>query len=197
MRVIARWIVLGAACVAGHQTQAADLAKFELEGLRLGMPADQVEKIVREHASKVSKLPTFSFAQSVARAKGEQQAAGAPAGVQTIHFEGSQRKCSILFAQMAAGSLMQQLSCSYFGSQQSADLKREWMKQLGEPDKRDDRAWVWGDTAFLYSRTRAYFELNPNPPSAFPPRPIIAVVLADPAIQKSAQQAIQAATARN
>lgn len=185
---ISKAVTLLALLTVWGSARASDPTKFEVLGLRLGMTAEQVEKAVREKTTKFRKDSAPPSGQHATQAGKPPQAR-----VRAMQFETDHEKCDALFVQMPAGSMLQQISCAFYaGNGHPTKVPSEFVQRFGEPDQREDRIWVWGDTAFLYSRKRPYLELNVNPTSAFPPKPTAAIILADPEMKRIADEAARA-----
>ena len=193
IRSILFGVILGVAqtlAVAG--ASAAEAGVFEVTGLKLGATADEIEA-----AAKKSKLTDIdimrgpSFEQAVMMAQRITVPARDYAGVQTIRARGQTAEAQVSFVPTPDGPRAVKIVYDVMpGGVGTAALKARLLTDHGEPDQRNDREWIWGDTAVFYSRKSAYLEFRPNPVSAGARQPTATMILADPALQKHAQEAI-------
>lgn len=193
IRSILFGVILGVAqtlAVAG--ASEAEPSALEVMGLKLGATAEEIEAAAKE--SKLADIDITrgpSFEQAVMMAQRNMVPARDYAGVQTIRASGETAEAQVSFVPTPDGPRAVKIVYDVMpGGADAAALKARLLADHGEPDQRNDREWVWGDTAVFYSRKRAYLEFRPNPVSAGARKPIATVILADPALQKHAQEAI-------
>lgn len=193
IRSILSGVILGVVqTLAVADASAVEPSVFQVMGLKLGATADDIEA-----AAKKSKLTDVditrgpSFEQAVMMAQRKMVPARDYAGVQTIRARGETAEAQVSFVPTPDGPRAVKIVYDVMpGGADAAALKARLLADHGEPDQRNDREWVWGDTAVFYSRKGAYLEFRPNPVSAGARKPTATLILADPALQKRAQEAI-------
>lgn len=172
--------------------RAGDSDTFAVMGLKLGATVGEIEA-----AAKSNKLTNVhitrgpSFEQAVEKARHQMVQVRDYAGVQVIRAEGDRASAVITFAPMPDGPRAIKIVFDVMlGGIGVADLEAQLVADHGEPDQKDERSWVWGDTAAFYSRKSAYLELRPHPVSAGARKPDATLILAAPSLQKRSQDAI-------
>lgn len=172
--------------------RAGDADTFAVMGFKLGATVGEIEA-----AAKSNKLTNVhvtlgpSFEQAVKKARHQMVQVRDYAGVQIIRAEGDRAAAVITFALTPDGPRAVKIVFDIMPrGTDVADLKAQIVADYGEPDRKDERGWVWGDAAAFYSRKSAYLELRPHPVSAGARKPDATLILADPSLQKRSQEAI-------
>lgn len=167
-------------------------ATFEFMDLHPGMTLNQVEHALEQqglNSPKLSRAPSFD--QKAALARNERVSPSEYKGVQTLRVENGDNKVQIQFVAMPEGPVAAKITVEVFGGADADALSEKFVSQYGPPGRKTDREWLWGDTAaYFYARKDAYLEFQPNPASTGLPKPVAAIVLADPGLEKRSKQAI-------
>ena len=182
--------------LAPDRVFAADPAKFDLLGFKLGMTAEQVERVTREaQFTNIRKDAGPSFEQAVSLQRRQLVRGQDYNGIRMLKAERKDALVQVFF--VAATDAPRAFKFEIEILPAAADLPTRLTAKYAEPDKRTDRAWLWGDTAeFFYARTKAYLEYQPSPFSLSGGKSIARFILVDPSIQKEAEDAVKAAAGR-
>ncbi|MBL28274.1 MAG: hypothetical protein CMM50_12090 [Rhodospirillaceae bacterium] len=186
------FLVAAVLAVVAPAVHAADSETFEVMGFKLGATAGEIET-----AAKSNKLTTIhitrgpSFEQAVKKARRQMVQVRDYAGVQIIRAESSNAAAVVTFAPTPDGPRAVKIVYDVMpGGIDVSALEAQLVANHGKPDLKDERGWVWGDTAAFYSRKSAYLELRPHPVSAGARKPDATLILADPSLQKRSEEAI-------
>lgn len=192
MRSALLGLLLGMAqAVIATSAWAADPSKFELLELKLGMTVADTEATAQKAGFTVAgRDPGPSFEQAVAQRRGQRVSGGAFEGVNKIKLVRDDARVEVFFAPLPDGPRAYQIAADVLKMHGGADLKADVVAKYGEPEHRGQREWLWGDAGTFYARTKPFLEFQPAPVSATAPKPIARIILADPALQKRAQDAI-------
>lgn len=170
---------------------AADPSTFDVMGLKPGMTFDEVQTAAENNGLTISgRDPGPSFEQAVAQRRGQQMNGAVPSEVSKIDLVGDDARIEVFFVPTPEGPRAYQIAASVLKVNGGADLRASIIVKYGQPDQSRRSEWLWGDTAIFYARTKPYLEYQPTPVSATSPKPIGRLILADPALQKDAQEAI-------
>lgn len=172
--------------------QAADPSAYEVLGMKPGMTMDKIEAALRGQkldSHKVVRAP--SFEQSVALARKEPVASSTYDGVQTLRAENGSVSVQVFFVPMKDGPVAAKVTMEIFN--EAGRLSETLVAKYGQPVKKSEREWLWGDAAAFYARTKAYLEFRPNPASATARKPLAILVIGDPSLEKSSRAAVDAA----
>jgi len=193
MRSIIFGLVLSVLLVTGASgLQAADPSAYEVLGMRPGMTVSQIESALREqklNSHKVVRAP--SFEQAVALARKEPVASGTYGGVQTLRAENGSVAVQVFFVPMKDGPVAAKITTEIFS--EANNFPDTLVAKYGQPAKKTEREWLWGDAATFYARTKAYLEFRPDPASATARKPVAIIVVGDPSLEKVSGAAIGAA----
>lgn len=170
---------------------ATDPNTFEVMGLRAGMTLDQVKQAIEQRElGSPNLLHAPSFEQEVALARKKRIAANEYKGVQTLRAENGDNRVEVFFVAMPKGPVATKVTVEVFGGTSVEEFSETLVARYGPPQRKSGREWLWGDTNIFYARTKPSLEFQPNPVSATSPKPIVRVMLTDPALQKRSQDAI-------
>lgn len=170
---------------------AADPSSFQVMGLRLGMSASEVEAAGGENGFDiVGRDLAPSFKQAVAQRRGQRINGISYTGVNKIRLARDGAQVEAFFTPTPEGPRLYKVAAKVLEADKDVELAKELATKYGEPDERGEREWLWGDTGAFYMRSKPYLEFQPKPVSATRPRPVGRLILADPALQKRAQEAI-------
>lgn len=170
---------------------AADPSSFEVLGLRLGMSASEVEAAGEKNGFDiVGRDLAPSFKQAVAQMRGQRINGNSYTGVNKIRLARDDAQVEAFFTPTPEGPRLYQVAANVLDADNDVELGKELVTKYGEPDKRGEREWLWGDTGAFYMRSKPYFEFQPSPVSATSPHPVGRLILADPALRIRAQDAI-------
>lgn len=170
---------------------AADPSSFEVMGLRLGMSASEVEAAGEENGFDiVGRDLAPSFKQAVAQRRGQRINDNSYTGVNKIRLARDDAQVEAFFTPTPEGPRLYQVAANVLEADDDVDFDKEIITKYGEPDKRGEREWLWGDTGTFYARSEPYLEFQPKPVSATRPHPVGRLILADPALQKDSQKSI-------
>ena len=172
---------------------ATEPEKFEILGLRPGMTLDQVKQVLAQQklgSPKLSQAPSFD--QKVALARNQRVSPSDYQGVQTLRAENGNSNVQVFFVAMPQGSVASKIAVEIFGGTTVRELSNDLASKYGAPGRETDLESVWGDAAAnIYTRTAAYLEIRPSPASTGMRKPLAALVLADPAIERTAKEAVE------
>lgn len=174
-----------------RSAMATDPNTFEVMGLRAGMTLDQVKQAIEHQelgSPKLLRAP--SFEQEVALVRKERIAASQYEGVQTLRAENSDNRVEVFFVAMPKGPVAMKITVEVIDGISVQEFSDSLVSRYGLPGRKSDREWLWGDTNVFYARTSPSLEFQPHPVSATSPKPIVRVVLTDPALQKRSRDAI-------
>lgn len=170
---------------------AADPSTFEVMGLKLGMTVSETQKISKQAGFTITGLdPGPSFEEAVAQKHGKRISGTAYSGVNKINLARDDARAEVFFAPTPEGSHAYQIAIDVLMVSDGGDLAADIIEKYGQPEQRGPREWLWGDTGMFYARTKPYLEFQSNPVSATSPKPIGRLILANPALQKRAQDAV-------
>ncbi len=193
---LARTLAVLTLILVPNLSLAADPAKFDLLGFKLGMTADEAERVAR--ASQFTNIRTTvgpSFDQAVALQRRELIRGQDYKGVNLLKAERKDALVQLFFTPTREAPRVFKIELELLPS--AGELRKQMLLKFAEPDKRADREWLWGDTEeFFYARAKPYLEFQPSPFSPTAPRPIARFILGDPALQKQSGDAIKAAADR-
>lgn len=179
--------------------RAADSSTFDLMGFKLGASPEEIEAVAKSNkltSVHITRGP--SFEQAVQKARRQMVQGRNYAGVQIIRAKGDKAETEVTFAPTPDGPRAIKIVYDVMpGGIGVSDLEAQLVADHGEPDRKDERGWVWGDTATFYSRKSAYLELRAHPVSAGARKPDATLILADPSLQKRSQEAITDAAAND
>lgn len=171
--------------------RAADPSTFEAMGVRTGMTLPEVQRAVEQQELGPPELMRApSFEQEIALARQEPVKAADYKGVQTLRAGNGERRMQVFFVATPRGPVATKITIEAFEGTNSKRLSETLVSRYGPPKQKTERGWIWGDTRTFYARTAPYLEFQPNPASATRPHPVGRLILADPALQKRAQNAI-------
>lgn len=194
---VARVFVACALLLGAGPSLAADAARFELLGFKLGMTAEQVERVARDSQfTNIRKDSGPSFEQAVALQRRELVRGQDYRGIRMLKAERKDVLLQVFFAVAADAPRAFKFEIEVLPG--ANDLAARLTAKYAEPDKRTERAWLWGDTAeFFYARTNAYLEYHPKPFSLSGGKSIARFILVDPSINKRAEEAVKAAAGKS
>ena len=173
---------------------AADPSGFELMGLKLGMTVSDTQAAAQKAGFTVAgRNPGPSFEQAVAQRRGERVSGDAFNGVNKIKLVREDARVEVFFAPAPDGAKAYQIVANVLKVPNGGDFTAHVIARYGEPEHRGEREWLWGDAGTFYGRTKPFLEFQPTPVSATAPKPVARLILADPALQKRAQDAIASA----
>lgn len=180
-------------------SRAADSSTFDLMGFKFGATPGEIEAAAKSNRlANVHITRGPSFEQAVQKARRQMVQSRNYAGIQIIRAKGDSAETEVTFAPTPDGPRAVKIVYDVMpGGIGASDLEAQLVADHGEPDRKDERGWVWGDTAAFYSRKSAYLELRPHPVSAGARKPDATLILADPALQKRSQEAITDAAAKD
>lgn len=190
-------LVVGLALAPVTAAYAADAGAFDVMGIRLNMTAEEVTTIASANGfDRIKRSAAPSFDQAVAIENRQQVDFGEYAGTHTLRLENDREKVQVSFVQTPTGSRVNKIYYTFFGSGVSSEqMSDQVVAKYGDPDRRGDRDWVWGDTSLRFSRVEPYLEYSLEPASATSVKPIGTLTLADTSMQKEAKEAIRTAAA--
>lgn len=194
---VVRVLIACALLLGAGPSFASDPAKFDLLGFKLGMAAEQVERVARDaQFTNIRKDTGPSFEQAVALQRRELVRGQDYRGIRMLKAERKDVLLQVFFTATADAPRAFKFEIEILPG--ANDLAARLTANYAEPDKRTQRAWLWGDTAeFFYARTTAYLEYHPNPFSLSGGKSVARFILVDPSIQKRAEEAVKAAAGRS
>lgn len=190
---LARTLVVLALTLVSDLSLAADPTKLDLLGFKLGITAEEVERIAQKSQfTNIRRTAGPSFEQAVALQRRELVRGQDYKGVHLIKAERKDVLIQVFFAPAPDAPRVLKIELELLPS--ATELRKQLLEKFAEPDKRAVREWLWGDTAeFFYARTRPYLEFQPSPSSISRPSPIGRFILADPALQKYTDEQVKSA----
>jgi hypothetical protein len=179
--------------------KAADAGDFDILGIRLGMTADEVVMQARARGfDDVKRSPAPSFDQAVALENREQVLPRDYSGVQSMKFGNDREAAEVFLVQTPSGSQAARITYHFLGSDLNLDrMTALVVEKYGEPERKTDRYWLWGDTAeYATRRTAPYLEFDRNPLITFTTvQPLASLTLGHNAMRDRSRQAIAEAAA--
>lgn len=176
---------------AAPNARAADLINFEVMGLKLGMTVSETEAAAQRSKFTIAGRDRGpSFGQAIAQKRGQRVSGTAYTAVNKLNLVRDDARVEVFFVPTANGPRSYQIAANIISVKDGADLADEVVAKYGEPEQRNQREWLWGDTGMFYARSKVFLEFQPNPVSATAPKPVGRLILADPSLQKHSQEAV-------
>lgn len=192
-------LLVASGAIWASWVKAVDAGNFDILGIRLGMTADEVVGHARARGfDDVKRSPAPSFDQAVALENREQVLPRDYSGVQSMKFGNDREAAEVFLVQLPSGSQAARITYYFLGSDVNLDLMTaQVVERYGEPERKTDRYWLWGDTAeYAARRTAPYLEFDRAPLIAFTPvQPLASLTLGHNAMQERSRQAIAEAAA--